>query len=136
LTLHPDGGFSVPDVVVELLYFEGCPNWEATDARLRDLAVECGFELRRRIVTRPDEARQAGFRGSPTVLVDGVDAFASADEPFSFSCRTYGVANGAPSIDQLRAAVCGCARVGGRAGSRPREPSPRRSTARSGSPCT
>jgi hypothetical protein len=37
--------------------------------------------------------------------VDGEDAFAGPDEPFSFSCRRYGAA-GAPSIDQLRAALC------------------------------
>ncbi len=93
---------------VELLYLDGCPNWKTADERLRELATECGFELGRRTVTTPEEARKAGFRGSPTILIDGKDPFASGDEHFSLSCRVYrtpaGVA-GAPSIDQLREAL-------------------------------
>ena len=93
---------------VELLYFDGCPNWRTADERLRELATEYGFQLGRRLVTTPEEARMAGFRGSPTILIDGRDPFASGDEPFSLSCRVYrtpaGIA-GAPSIDQRLAEI-------------------------------
>jgi hypothetical protein len=91
---------------VELLYFEDCPNWQTTDQRLSELAAEGGFELRHRLVTTPEEARAAGFRGSPTILIDGRDPFASGGEPFSFSCRMYQTPEGpaaSPTVEQLRA---------------------------------
>jgi hypothetical protein len=93
---------------VELLYFEDCPNWRITDRRLRELATERGFELRHRLVTMPDEARAAGFRGSPTILVDGRDPFASEEAPFGFSCRLYQTPDGpagSPTVEQLRTVV-------------------------------
>jgi hypothetical protein len=90
---------------VELLYFTGCPNWKTVDRRLRDLATEYGFELARRTVTTIEDAREAGFRGSPTILVDGEDPFARGDEPIGLACRVYrtpDAVGGAPSVDQLR----------------------------------
>ena len=97
-------------VEVELLYFEGCPNWKTADERLRVLAAERGFEVRHRLIATPDEGREAGFHGSPTILVDGEDPFACGDEPPGLSCRVYrtpaGI-DGAPTIEQLRAALGG-----------------------------
>lgn len=93
---------------VELLYLEDCPNWRVADGHLRELASERGFELERRLVSTPEEARAAGFRGSPTILVDGRDPFPSAGEPLGLSCRVYRTAAGiagAPTIDQVRAAL-------------------------------
>lgn len=56
----------------------------------------------------PAEAVRRGFRGSPAVLVDGVDPFAAPESPPAFACRTYrteaGI-EGAPSVDQLVAAL-------------------------------
>ncbi len=93
---------------VMLLYFDGCPNWRTTDGQLTDLATEFGFELERREVTTARKAEEFGFRGSPTVLVDGVDPFATGDEPVGLACRVYvtddGLA-GAPTLEQLRAVV-------------------------------
>src|SRR2546430_15720135 len=74
---------------VELLYTEGCPHWRAVDGHLRALAGERGFELERRIVRTNDQALAAGFRGSPTVLVDGRDPFAGGEGPAGLSCRLY-----------------------------------------------
>jgi hypothetical protein len=90
---------------VELLYVEDCPNWEKTDRRLRDLAAAMGFTIRRHVVASPEQAEAYGMRGSPTILVDGADPFARADQPPSLSCRLYqtpeGLA-GAPTVEQLR----------------------------------
>ncbi len=112
MTLHLTGGFTVAEMKVELLYFDGCPNWKTADERLRELATECSFQLGRRMVTTPEEAQIAGFRGSPTILIDGKDPFVSGDEPISLSCRVYrtpaGIA-GSPSIDQLRSALLSAA---------------------------
>lgn len=57
--------------VVTLLYFDGCPNWQLADERLRALQSEAGFTLEHHQVETPEEAARVGFAGSPTVLVGG-----------------------------------------------------------------
>jgi|SRR6266568_6088878 len=97
---------------VRLLYFEGCPNWEVARDRLRralelqglDQDVLCVVK-----VATPEEAEAVGFRGSPTILVDGRDPF-GGDTPASgaFACRIYETPagrDGAPSVGQLVAAL-------------------------------
>jgi hypothetical protein len=45
-----------------------------------------------------------GFRGSPTVLVDGRDPFADRQAPVGLSCRVYSTPEGlagAPTVAQL-----------------------------------
>ena len=93
---------------VTLLYFDGCPHWRITEERLSALADELDFTVTRREVTSPEEADDAGFCGSPTILVDGRDAFAEGDEPVGMSCRVYQTPDGTagvPTIDQLRAVL-------------------------------
>ncbi|HVR32769.1 MAG TPA: thioredoxin family protein [Acidimicrobiia bacterium] len=74
---------------ITLLYFDGCPSWETTNARLGLLASEYRFQLRRVKVESADDAERSQFRGSPTVLVDGRDAFAAGAEPVGLACRLY-----------------------------------------------
>lgn len=89
---------------VTLLFFDGCPNWQTTNDDLESLAVEFGFEFDRCQVETDDDAQRLHFRGSPSVLIDGRDVFASGHEPIGLSCRIYqtdhGLA-GAPSLEQL-----------------------------------
>ncbi len=90
---------------VTLLYFDGCPNWQLADERLRALQDELGFALTRELVETPEDAEAKQFRGSPTVLVDGRDPFADGGEPVGLSCRLYRTPEGpagAPTLDQLR----------------------------------
>lgn len=96
---------------VALLYFHGCPNWRVAGDRLREALVRAGradVQVEHRTVATPEEARAAGFRGSPTVLVDGRDPFADPDSPVGVSCRVYrteeGLA-GAPTVEQLLAVL-------------------------------
>ncbi|MGQ0849559.1 MAG: thioredoxin family protein, partial [Actinomycetota bacterium] len=61
---------------ITLQYFDGCPNWKTTAedlARLIDqgLLARISYEL----IDSEDAAVDRGFRGSPTVLIDGVDPF-------------------------------------------------------------
>jgi hypothetical protein len=60
-------------------------------------------------ITDECEATRWGMTGSPTVLVDGLDAFPLASAPASMSCRLYrnasGVVEGAPSVRDLRRAL-------------------------------
>lgn len=90
---------------VTLRYFDGCPNWEVTDRRLRGLGAELGFTLAHERVETPEEAERLGFAGSPTVLLDGVDPFATGEEPTGFACRVYATPDGpqgSPTLEQLR----------------------------------
>lgn len=93
---------------VTLLYFDGCPNWQIADQRLVQLADEYSFTLERRTVDTPAEAERLGFAGSPTVLIDGIDPFATGDEPTGLACRVYETdegLDGAPTVAQLRSAL-------------------------------
>jgi len=94
---------------VTLLYFEGCPNWRVVDERLATIAsARSDISVTRRVVESIDEAERLGFHGSPSILVDGEDAFADADTAVGLFCRVYrtpGGPAGAPTVDQLRAVL-------------------------------
>jgi hypothetical protein len=93
---------------IELLYFDDCPNWQVADARLRGVADLHGLTVEHRLMTTPEEAEAAGFRGSPTILLDGRDPFAQGDEPFGLACRVYQTPEGSagsPTLEQIEAAV-------------------------------
>jgi hypothetical protein len=94
---------------VTLRYFDDCPNWKATDAHLGVLAAERDdLRISRRLVTTPEEAEATRFRGSPSVLIDGVDPFAEPDAPVGLACRVYQTPDGpagSPTLDQLREAL-------------------------------
>ena len=93
---------------VTLLYFDGCPNWRTADQRVSALAEDLGITVTRRKVSTPEEAEAMGFRGSPTILVDGRDVFARGNEPIGLSCRIYQTPDGpagAPTTAQLHAVL-------------------------------
>ena len=96
---------------VTLLYFDDCPNWLVVDGHLRALALEHPeMSIERRILNTVEEAETTRFRGSPSIIVDGVDPFADADVPVGLSCRIYqtpGGPSGTPTLDQLRSAIIG-----------------------------
>lgn len=91
---------------VTLLYADDCPHWRQTDQHLRTLAQEIpGLVIHRHVVHTNEDANQIGFRGSPSVIVDGVDPFANGDAPLGLSCRLYQTSkglSGSPDLDQLR----------------------------------
>jgi hypothetical protein len=95
---------------ITLQYFDHCPNWNTTSRYLIELIEELGFEIEigYQLIETPEAAAEHHFRGSPTVLIDGVDPFANPDAPYGLSCRIYltdqGPA-GSPSRAQLRAAL-------------------------------
>lgn len=92
-----------------MLYFDRCPNWEETDAHLRVLADEYpDMVITRVLVESPEEADLVGFRGSPSVLIDGTDPFSDPDAPVGLSCRLYPTPDGlagSPTLEQLREAL-------------------------------
>ena len=97
---------------VTLQYFDGCPNWQAAHDLVRQALRDVGSLSVVTLQAGPtaEEAEAVGFRGSPTVLVDGVDPFADPAAPVGLSCRVFrtpaGLA-GAPTLGQLVAALGG-----------------------------
>lgn len=61
---------------IELLWWEGCPSTERALIELREALGDVGLEgaeVRMREIRTDDDAREAGFKGSPTILIDGTD---------------------------------------------------------------
>ena len=86
---------------VQLLWWPGCPSFDAAlaglRASLRDLGLEPDAVEVIRLDTEADAARE-GFPGSPTFRVDGRDILPpSEDEPAGLTCRVYRRRDGRPS---------------------------------------
>lgn len=93
---------------VTVRYFDGCPNWLTVADELADLAEHFDADVAYEPVETPEAAERLGFRGSPTVLIDGRDPFAIGDEPTGMACRVYPTPEGyrgAPTRRQLRDAL-------------------------------
>lgn len=97
---------------IELLYFEGCPHYEALLPHLRGILKQAGVESDVDLVRveTGEDAEKLGFLGSPTVRVDGhdVDAGAAQRDDFGIKCRIYQTPDGlkgAPPDDWILAAV-------------------------------
>lgn len=109
-------GMRTPDV--ELLWWEGCPSTARALAELHAVLADLGLagaEVRMREIRTDADADTAGFLGSPTILIDGVDLVAHAtghhdeEEQPGLSCRVYprrgGGISPTPDPDDLRAAL-------------------------------
>jgi hypothetical protein len=103
---------ALPDVKIELLYFDGCPSYAELLPRLRELLASEGIdeqvELRR--VDSPEQAGHERFLGSPTIRIDGKDVDPSAGErdDFGLECRLYRTDEGlvrTPPETWIRAAL-------------------------------
>lgn len=102
----------MPRPLVEILYFDGCPNHEASRAMVERVSAELGLEPELRLVNVTDQeaAQRLRFLGSPTIRVDGrdIDPDAAEREEYVLSCRVYrteaGV-SGQPDERRLREAL-------------------------------
>jgi hypothetical protein len=76
---------------IVLQYFDGCPNWKTAQADLVRAVDMAGVDvdIRYERIGSQEEADKVRFRGSPTILVDGVDPWARPDDPVGLSCRVY-----------------------------------------------
>lgn len=94
---------------ITIQYFDGCPHWKLADQRVRSVLgrlPESDVVLEYQLIDSPEMAERLQFRGSPTILVDGRDPFATGVEPIGMSCRVFrteGGAQGSPTEAQLRA---------------------------------
>jgi hypothetical protein len=99
-------------VKVELLWWEGCPSHPETLADLRAVLHDEGVDAEVQLteVETDEQARNERFPGSPTIRLDGEDAFpAEPGEPFSLTCRIYRLRDGrvspTPDPEDIRAAL-------------------------------
>jgi hypothetical protein len=95
---------------ITLQYFDDCPNWKITDRHLNTLIDEHSPDARvcYQPIDKPEAAAEHCFRGSPTVLIDGIDPFAEPNTPVGLSCRVYITENGpagSPTFHQLEQAI-------------------------------
>ena len=96
--------------MIEVLYFDGCPNLEATVALARDVAAELEIapEIREVEIRDDADAKRLRFLGSPTVRVNGIDIDpeAVARTDYAFSCRLWGE-SGVPPRELMLSALRG-----------------------------
>ena len=96
---------------VEVRFVEGCPHLPVIWRRLattREAAGRPDISIRLREVRTGADAAELGFTGSPTILIDGCDAFPDHHAVVGLSCRLYRSAEGAsgsPTVEQLTAAL-------------------------------
>jgi hypothetical protein len=79
--------------VVEVLYFDGCPNHVPALALVERVAGELGLEPELRLVKVADQEAAQGLRflGSPTIRVGGrdVDPYTEKRRDYGLSCRVF-----------------------------------------------
>jgi hypothetical protein len=77
--------------VVEILYFAGCPNYQAAQALVERVSFELEINPELRLINVSDEeaARRLCFLGSPTIRVAGRDVEPGAEEHENYllACR-------------------------------------------------
>jgi hypothetical protein len=96
---------------ITIQYFEGCPHWKLAEQRLRNVLRNLppdDISLDYEVIDSLATAERLGFYGSPTILVDGLDPFATSAESIGLSCRVFMTEDGhadAPTEAQLHAAI-------------------------------
>jgi hypothetical protein len=96
---------------VQVVHIDACPNWEAAGDRLRSALHAAGLaevSVEYVLLTTPEQAAAVEFAGSPTILLDGRDAFPSAGRTTDLACRVYVTPNGLaglPTQEQLEQAI-------------------------------
>lgn len=103
-------------MLVELLFWDGCPSHPRALADLRAAMTDLGLApstVAVREVATHEQAIQERFVGSPTIRIDGIDVRPPGDESFGLACRVYYRRDGRVSPtpdpadvrDALRAAI-------------------------------
>lgn len=95
-------------MTITIQYFEGCPHWKLADERVQEVLrglSRSDLNLEYQLIDSPADAERVGFHGSPTILIDGRDPFATGSEPVGLTCRVYRTEQGpqgAPTEAELR----------------------------------
>ncbi len=92
---------------IDLLYFDGCPSWQAGLENLRTALQREGIPAEIRLVQVEDEAQATAekFLGSPSFQMNGQDWWPDERTNYHLSCRIYRTPagmRGAPSVEMLQ----------------------------------
>src|SRR5690349_6079926 len=79
-------------MIIELLYFDGCPSWRKALDQIRIAVPDADIRLIQ--IANDQEAARQHFTGSPMIRVEGRDLFPVDHSNYSLSCRLYQVPNG------------------------------------------
>src|SRR5438445_13198322 len=77
---------------VTIQYSEGCPHWKLADERVRKILRGLSPDdvmLEYQLIDSPETAERLRFHGSPTILSDARDPFATGIEPVGMTCRVF-----------------------------------------------
>ena len=76
---------------VELLYFDGCPNWQGGLENLKLALKEANLDPHIQLVKIEgvEQATKERFLGSPSIRVDGADLWPAERENYFLECRVY-----------------------------------------------
>ena len=79
--------------MIEILYFDGCPNHAGLESRILDLLhrLRSDIPIKIRRIDTDAQAQVEHFLGSPTVRVDGrdVEPDAQTRHAYGLMCRVY-----------------------------------------------
>lgn len=93
---------------IVILGLTGCPNLESTIEMVKRAVTSLDQEaqIASELVGETDDFPKIGFRGSPTVLINGVDIEGndSSDDAYVFGCRIYGT-SGTPPQTMIETAI-------------------------------
>jgi hypothetical protein len=95
----------------EILYFDGCPTYHSAEQTLREVLDNEGIDadIEMVAVNTDEEAARLTFPGSPTIRVDGLDLFPTAErQDYRLGCRMYPTPEGlkgSPTAEMLREAI-------------------------------
>ncbi len=93
---------------VELLWWAGCPSHPEALARLREELAAAGMDpsaVVLREIRSEAAAEAAGFAGSPTIRINGIDVVDPGDRPARLTCRVYRLRDGRVSAVPDRADI-------------------------------
>ena len=109
--MKPEQRGDTTGMKIEILHFDGCPTYRATENTLRQVLAEEGIEADIELVAvnSDEEAWRLRFPGGPTIRVDGRDPFPTPErEDWRLGCRVYATPEeliGSPTAQMLKAAL-------------------------------
>lgn len=92
-------------VHIEILQVADCPHAEVARDRILDASEGIAVSVTVTKVRDDADAARLGMRGSPTVLIDGIDPFNDPAEPTSCGCRVRPGSDPVPTVDDFRIAL-------------------------------
>ncbi|MHB1119632.1 MAG: DF family (seleno)protein [Bellilinea sp.] len=94
-------------MIIDLLYFEGCPSYKNALAVLETVIASGSLAVTVKLteVRSESEAEKWRFLGSPSFQIEGKDLWPEERTNYSMSCRIYRTAQGLkgwPTAEMLR----------------------------------